>query len=133
MQSVVRRAPAFGDFSRSRIFSTFERWQVLVRRAILAYAVLSGLAGVWAHGAAQENWRLGGEGGVSWTEVTDFSLMMDDSTQAGALQPFELKPDENLLPRLGPWQRWRFPVDPQFRPGHPRLWTDINHNSISRY
>ena len=34
--------------------------------------------------------------------------MTDDSTAAGALQPFELKPDENLLPRLGPWQPFRF-------------------------
>jgi len=101
-----------------------------VKRAILVYAVLSGMAGIFGHGSAQETWRLGGEGGISWSEVTDFSLMVDDSTQAGALQPFQLKPDENLLPRLGPWQRWRFPTDPQYRSGHPRFWTDINHNSI---
>lgn len=103
----------------------------MVKYAILAYAVLGGLAGFCGHGAAQENvWRLGGENGLPWNEATDFSLMIDDSTAAGALQPFELKPDENLLPRLGPWQPWRFPVDPQFRSGHPRFWTDINHNSI---
>lgn len=101
----------------------------MVKRAILAYVVLGGLAGLCGHGLAQENmWRLGGEGGMAWTDVADFSLMVDDSTAAGALQPFEIQPDENLLPRLGPWQRWRFPVDPQFRPGHPRLWTDINHD-----
>ncbi len=34
--------------------------------------------------------------------------MTDDSTAAGTLQPFELKPSENLLPRLGPWQPFRF-------------------------
>ena len=91
--------------------------------AILAFAVLCGIAGFCSHGAAQENWwRLGGEGGVSWTEVADFSLMTDDSTAAGALQPFELKPDENLLPRLGPWQPFRFTFDPVYHPGHPRLW-----------
>ena len=91
--------------------------------AILAFAVLGGIAGFCSHGAAQENWwRLGGEGGVSWTEVADFSLMTDDSTAAGVLQPFELKPSENLLPRLGPWQPFRFTFDPVYRPGHPRLW-----------
>ncbi len=103
----------------------------MAKYAILAYAVLGGLTGFCGHGSAQENmWRLGGENGLPWNEATDFSLMIDDSTAAGALQPFELKPGENLLPRLGPWQPWRFPVDPQFRSGHPRLWTDINHNSI---
>lgn len=103
----------------------------MVKYAILAYAVLGGFAGFCGHGSAQGNmWRLGGENGLPWNEATDFSLMIDDSTAAGALQPFELKPGENLLPRLGPWEPWRFPVDPQFRSGHPRLWTDINHNSI---
>ena len=103
----------------------------MVKYAILAYAVLGGLAGFCGHASAQGNmWRLGGENGLPWNEATDFSLMIDDSTAAGALQPFELKPGENLLPRLGPWEPWRFPVDPQFRSGHPRLWTDINHNSI---
>jgi len=59
------------------------------KAAILAFAVLCGIAGFCSHGAAQENWwRLGGEGGVSWTEVANFSLMTDDSTAAGALQPF---------------------------------------------
>ena len=91
--------------------------------AILAFAVLGGIAGFCSHGATQENWwRLGGDGGVSWTEVADFSLMTDDSTAAGALQPFELKPDENLLPQLGPWQPFRFTFDPVYHPGHPRLW-----------
>ncbi|MCY3790910.1 MAG: hypothetical protein OXH63_19215 [Gemmatimonadetes bacterium] len=93
------------------------------KAAILAFAVLCGIAGFCSHGAAQENWwQLGGEGGVSWTEVADFSLMTDDSTAAGALQPFELKPDENLLPQLGPWQPFRFTFDPVYHPGHPRLW-----------
>ena len=59
---------------------------------------------------------------ASATEVADFNQMMDDSTAAGALQPFELKPDENLLPRLGPWQRFRFTREPIYRPGLPRLW-----------
>ena len=56
--------------------------------------------------------------------------MIDDTAAAHALQPFELDPHENILPQLGPWQRWRFPTDPQFRPGHPRFWTDINHNTL---
>ena len=62
--------------------------RINAKAAILAFAVLGGIAGFCRHGAAQENWgRLGGEGGVSWTEVADFSLMTDDSTAAGALQP----------------------------------------------
>ena len=65
--------------------------------AILASAMLYGIAGFCAHGVAQENWwQLGGDGGVPWTEVRAFGLMTDDSTSAGALQPFELNPDENL-------------------------------------
>ncbi len=97
--------------------------------AILASAMLCGIAGFCTHGVAQENWwQLGGEGGVPWTEVGGFGLMTDDSTSAGALQPFELKPDENLLPRLGPWQRFRFTSDPVYRLGHPRLW--VGHGNF---
>ena len=81
-------------------------------------------------GAAQEWWQLGGQLGVSPADVADFSLMIDDAAASQALQPFELNPSENILPQLGPWQRWRFPTDPQFRSGHPRFWTDINHNTL---
>ena len=97
----------------------FESGQV----AIWACVVLSGLAGVCSRAAAEENgWRLGGAGGVAGAAVGNFGLMTDDSTAVGALQPLELKPDQNLLPRLGPWQRLRFSRDPVYHPGHPRLW-----------
>ena len=88
------------------------------------------LVGICRPGAAQEWWQFGGQGGVSPADVADFSLMLDDAAASHALQPFELDPSENILPLLGPWQRWRFPTDPQFRSGHPRFWTDINHDRL---
>ena len=96
----------------------------------LRWALLACIALFCRPGAAQEWWQLGGQGGVSPADVADFSLMIDDAAAAHALQPFELDPNENILPQLGPWQRWRFPTDPQFRPGHPRFWTDINHDRL---
>ena len=115
-----------GEEGGNRFYSPFSRrkggW---VRWAMLAYAAL-----MCSPGAAQEWWQLGGQGGVSPADVADFSLMIDDAAASQALQPFELNPSENILPQLGPWQRWRFPTDPQFRPGHPRFWTDINHNTL---
>ena len=104
-----------------------------MRSARWVYSALVGLMVFNDRGAAQEAWWfLGGADGVPWAEVGAYSKMIDDSTVSGALQPFELKPDENLLPRLHPWHPWRFPVDPDYRPEHPRLWTDINHNTIYR-
>ena len=104
-----------------------------MRSARWVYSALVGLMVFNDHGAAQEEWwLLGGADGVPWAEVGAYSQMIDDSTVSGALQPFELKPDENLLPLLHPWHPWRFPVDPDYRPEHPRLWTDINHNTIYR-
>lgn len=97
----------------------------ILKGAILACVVL---AVAYSPGAAQEWWQLGGQGGVAPADVADFSLIIDDTSHA--LQPFELDPSENILPQLGPWQRWRFPTDPQFRPGHPRFWTDINHDRL---
>lgn len=115
-----------GCLDRSRNLSrgqAYRRW-VLLRRAILTCALVAGLVGPGRHTHAQEQswWRLGSGSEISWGDVTDFTLMMDDKTVSGAIQPWELKPDENLLPRLGPWQRIRFTEDPEFRSGHPRIW-----------
>ena len=33
-------------------------------------------------------------------------------------------------PCSAPGSAGAFPTDPQFRPGHPRFWTDINHNVL---
>ena len=102
-----------------------------MRSARWIYTALVGVLLFNVRGGAQQDWwLLGGMSGVPWSEVGAYSQMMDDSLAVGALQPVELKPDENLLPRLHPWHPWRFPVDPDYRPEHPRLWTDINHNSI---
>ena len=99
----------------------------ILKGAILACVVL---VVACRPGTAQEWWQFGGQGGVSPADVADFSLMLDDAAASQALQPFELNPNENILPQLGPWQRWRFPTDPQFRSGHPRFWTDINHDRL---
>ena len=49
-------------------------------------------------------WRLGGEEGQSWADWANMKVMVDDFSVPGAIQPFELDPDENLIGRLGPWQ-----------------------------
>lgn len=106
----------------------------LVRRALCACALLTELVGLGgqAYGQEQNWWRLGGESGVPWRSVAEFRLMVDDEAAAGAIQPWELKPDENLISRLGPWQRVRFPVDPDFRAGHPRIWIDTGAPGTAR-
>ena len=71
-------------------------------------------------------WRLGGEAGQPWEESENFAVMVDRSSVPGALQPFELDPTENFISRLGPWQVHKFPRDPDYRPGHPRIWRGVN-------
>ena len=103
-----------------------------MRRAFFSIVVLGAVLWACEDAVAQESWwQVGGSTGVPWEEVADSKLMVDDTAAPGALQPRELKPDENLLPQLGPWWRWRIPTDDAFRPGHPRLWLSVN--SISFY
>ena len=90
-------------------------------RFLCVWALLTQGTGV-AEG--QDWWRLGGSSATTWNSVADFTLMVDDETVAGAIQPWELKPDENVIAKLEPWQRVRFPSDPDFRAGHPRIWID---------
>lgn len=91
--------------------------------AILVCAVLSGLAGVCSRGAAQENWwQLGGEGGVSWTEVADFSLITDDSTTAEALSLSNSNRTRTSCLNWAPGSVSGSPSTRLCRPGHPRLW-----------
>ena len=65
------------------------------------------LNGGMQRATAVEEFRLGGA--VPWSEWTGQNTMVDDFSNPSALQPRELKPDENLLPQLGPWYRWKFP------------------------
>lgn len=76
---------------------------------------------------AVEEFRIGGAANPSWAEWTGQNRMVDDFSDPAALQPRELKPDENLLPQLGPWYRWRSPGESQYRPGDVRIWRGINY------
>ncbi|MBT5325540.1 MAG: hypothetical protein HOL51_05385 [Gemmatimonadetes bacterium] len=91
-----------------------------------ALAIALVCMGGWSRGAqAVEEFRLGGE--ESWNAWTGQNKMMDDFTDPSALQPRELQPDENLLPQLGSWYRWKSPPATQYRPGNPRIWRGINY------
>ena len=63
-----------------------------------------------------------GEGGESWSDFTRLKQLVDFDSAPGAIQPLELRPDENILPKLSPWARWQTPRDPLFRLGQPRMW-----------
>ena len=67
-------------------------------------------------------WRLGGPGGRSWRDWTELNVVVDDAAVPGSIQPMELLPDQNVVPRLGPWARWENPRIPFWRPGMPRIW-----------
>ena len=73
-------------------------------------------------GAEVSRLRLGGDGGQSWSDLSDVTIVIDTDTSPGAIQPLELVPDENILAKLGPWERWREPRDPFWSPGLPRIW-----------
>ena len=73
-------------------------------------------------GAQVSQWRLGGSAGQPWRDWTDLNVVVDDAAVPGSIQPLELRPDENVLSRLGPWARWEAPRIPFWRPGMPRIW-----------
>ena len=89
------------------------------KRAIIALAVLMGVP---LPTAAANRWQLGGKQGHDWGDWTLVNTMVDIEASPGSIQPFELHPEENILPMLGPWARWRHPRDPLWRPGMPRIW-----------
>ena len=61
------------------------------------------LSGGMQRANAVEEFRLGGT--VPWSDWTGQNILVDDFSDPSALQPRELKADENLLPQLGPWYR----------------------------
>ena len=67
------------------------------------------------------HWSLGGPSGLNWTEWTQQNTLVDLAAQPTALQPLQLKPDENLVPQLQ-WTRYKFPIVSYFRQGMPRIW-----------
>lgn len=96
-----------------------------MKRLILMLVALGWLPG--GHEAAAEviQWRLGGGGGQSWAESTGLNVMVDDASVPGAIQPLELKPDQNAVAQLRNWTRYRKPIDLRYRPGMPRIWRGI--------
>ena len=67
----------------------------------------------------------GGDGGQSWQERSSLNVLVDDTSVAGALQPLELRPDENFAPALFsryPFERRVNTANPLWVEGMPRIW-----------
>ena len=95
------------------------------------------LAALWAGPVlptwAQDVWQLGGRGGRPWAETAALNVMGDEVSAPGALQPWELRPDVNVLPLVSQrftWDRWQFPLDPFWTNGIPRLWRGPGNNQF---
>ena len=74
--------------------------------------------------------QFGGVGGRPWSDWTAVNLMVDDIAVPGALQPLQLKPEENAVAQMSRWTRYRQPIDFSWRPGMPRIWRaigDVSH------
>jgi len=69
--------------------------------------------------------RLGGADGVSWADSTDLNVMVDMTSQPGAIRPLYLDPEVNVVTQIGPWFRFREPVEFNYRPGMPHTWRAI--------
>lgn len=94
-------------------------------RPAIAVLVASALLGSPERGMAELiQWHLGGRDGADWKELTFLSVMMDADAVAGSIQPFELKPDEDLVTQLV-WTRYRTPIDLDYVVGKPRTWRSI--------
>ena len=94
-------------------------------RTVIAVLVASALLGSPERGMAELiQWRLGGSDGADWKELTFLSVLMDTDAVAGAIQPFELKPDEDIVSQLV-WTRYRTPIDLDYVVGKPRTWRAI--------
>ena len=71
--------------------------------------VLIGLLGASFEVAAEvSTLHFGGTGGEPWSEWTLLDLMVEDATPA--LQPLELRPDENVIAQLSYWERSLYPA-----------------------
>lgn len=97
-----------------------------MRRMSLVPTALLVLLGPVAEAAAElSTWRLGGQAGDDWQERTALNLMVDAASAPGSLQPMELGPETNVVPRLGPWVRQRDSAEPFYRTGMPRIWYGV--------
>ena len=94
-----------------------------MKREIIGLCAAGLLLGTSGQATAEVRlFRLGGEGGQAWRDRTDLNVMVDLAATPGALQPLELDPDENVVPRLGPWVLYKQPNEHTYRDGIPRLW-----------
>ena len=94
-----------------------------MRNQIIMLAIFGGLLSTSESATGQvKRLRFGGEGGLEWGEVARINTFMDVDTTPGSIQPWELDPNENILPKLDNWARWPTPRDPLWRPGQPRIW-----------
>ena len=79
----------------------------------------------------------GGRAGESWGDWVDLNVMADHAIAAGALQPRELLPGQNLLHELfnsHTWHIFQEPVDVFWEDGIPRMWRwNRNHNTRGGY
>ena len=96
-----------------------------MKRLMLMLVALRWMIGGHQAVAEVTQWRLGGGGGQSWAERTGLNVMVDDASVPGAIQPLELKPDQNVVTQLRNWTRYRKPTDLHYRPGMPRIWRGI--------
>ena len=83
-----------------------------------------------------DHWTFGGRGGERWADWVEVNVMADDFSIPGVLQPRELKPGENLLPKLYhtvPWERYQEPPNPLWEDGLPRLWRWTGNRALSHY
>lgn len=99
----------------------------------LLYAGLALAPSAWAQ--EEERWVFGGDGDETWLAHVDLNVMADDFTDPGMLRPRILKPDENLLPRLfevATWHYYKYPFDPYFVDGMPRIWRGTERGGTTR-
>ena len=111
-----------------------------VRNPILALALVAAIAGALPWRAPADDLRIltfGGRGGESWGDWVDLNVMADHAVAAGALQPRELLPGQNLLHELfnnHTWHIFQEPVDVFWEDGIPRMWRwNRNHNTRGGY
>ena len=91
---------------------------------LVVYILVAGVIPVWPQ-EPDRLWHFGGSQGQAWPDWVELNIMADDVRVPGALQPRELRPDENLFPQLHgvvPFSFVQNPVDPFWVDGMPRLW-----------
>lgn len=97
----------------------------MLKLAIPIWVLCQLFRGTPAVAAGTVYWQVGSTGGVLWSTWTGLNLMADDVAAPGAIQPLELNPDQNVVPQLRNWTRYRRPTDIHYREGMPRLWRGI--------